>query len=89
MGNALCCLSPRNKQQLIIQSEIIPENGKIFEKISNKGLIFSQSSNLINTHLLDNQFGNNKSTNYNMQNEPRNALINPLPDIVIMKPKKN
>ena len=79
MGVALCCFHPDNKQ-LIAKSDLNYIDGQgYFSEIENK-----------ESHNCALYSSNNKSTtSISPISEHRNIFINPLPDIVKIKRKKN
>ena len=84
MGNSFCCISFEQKEKLIIKSEIKFNNKEIITKLNNKEIKYVQNSNTNKNKEND----NNKSTTFSPKNDKIFGFINPLPDIVIIKPKK-
>ena len=80
MGNSYCCVSVEKKKQLILQSELMV---KSIENINEKEI---NDNNLS----LKNEFYIKKTTSaLSPQTDEDNEFINPLPEFVIIKRKKN
>ena len=84
MGHSFCCISFEQKENLIIKSEIKFKDKKIITKLDNKELEYIVNSNTNKK----NEYENNKSTTFSPQNDKKFEFVNPLPEIVNIKPKK-
>ena len=73
MGNAVYCLSKKNNPNIMIKSDL---NLRINE----------QEFNQKDTNIL--MSSNIKSSITSQLNEQQNVFINPLPEIVVIKPRK-
>ena len=75
MGNSLCCFSNQNKNNLIIKSDLN------LRKIESNYEFHKNDTNIIvNSNL--------KSVNSFPKYEQKNIIVNPIPEIVILKPRK-
>ena len=74
MGNSYCCSSGVKKEELIRKSDILIEREKKFEKLSH--------------YRKENKSDKTISTFFS-KNEEASEFVNPLPEIVIIKMKKN
>ena len=84
MGNSYCCFSIKNKEQLIIHSEIMID-GFEKNKIANKNNIKDNNLNINNNKIKINFIKTNETFNQ----EEDIDFVNPLPEIVNIKYKKN
>ena len=75
MGNSLYCFSNQNKNDLIIKSDLN------LRKIESNYEFQQKDTNIVmNSNL--------KSINSSPIYEQKNIFVNPLPDVVIIKPRK-
>ena len=75
MGNSLCCFSNQNKNNLIIKSDLN------LRKIESNYEFHKNDTNVImNSNL--------KSVNSSPKYEQKNIIVNPIPEVVILKPRK-
>ena len=75
MGNSLYCFSNQNKNNLIIKSDLN------LRKIESNYEFHKNDTNVImNSNL--------KSVNSSPKYEQKNIIVNPIPEIVILKPRK-
>ena len=88
MGNSFCCANNDRKPQIIIESELIYET---FEEKVNKIVKEKEiKNNIISNRNLKQDFSFQKSINTSTpKNVDEKDFINPLPEIVIIKIKKN
>ena len=75
MGNSYCCSSGVNKEELLRKSDIILECGLKLNKINDHKSKEINSNKTISTFL--------------SRNEDGSDFVNPLPEFVIIKMKKN
>ena len=75
MGNSLYCFSNQNKNNLIIKSDL---NLRKIE--SNYEFHKNDTNAIMNSNL--------KSVNSSPKYEQKNIIVNPIPEIVILKPRK-
>ena len=75
MGNSLYCFSNQNKNNLIIKSDLN------LRKIESNYEFHKNDTNVImNSNL--------KSVNSSPKYEQKNIIVNPIPEVVILKPRK-
>ena len=74
MGNSYCCASSVNKKELLNKSDIIIERGLKFERMNDRNRKENKSNKTIST--------------FSSKNEDVD-FVNPLPEFVIIKIKKN
>ncbi len=75
MGNSLYCFSNQNKNNIIIKSDLN------LRKIESNYEFHKNDTNVImNSNL--------KSVNSSPKYEQKNIIVNPIPEIVILKPRK-
>ena len=80
MGNSYCCIASEKGQQFIIQSEYMVESiGNINEK----------ELNYNDLNLKNDCYRKKTTSTVSPQMKEDNDFINPLPDLVIIKRKKN
>ena len=84
MGHSFCCITFEQKEKLVIKSEIKFKNKEFITNLDNKEIKYIQNSNTIKKK----EFDNNKSTAFSPKNDKINDFVNPLPEIVVIKPKK-
>ena len=84
MGHSFCCIPLEQKENLIIKSEIKFKDKEIITKLDNKEIKYIQNSNTNKK----NEDDNNKSTISSPQNNKKMNFVNPLPEIVNIKPRK-
>ena len=75
MGNSLYCFSNQNKNDLIIKSDLNLRKIESNYEFHQKDTNIAMNSNL-------------KSINSSPIYEQKNIFVNPLPDVVIIKPRK-
>ena len=75
MGNSLYCFSNQNKNNIIIKSDL---NLRKIE--SNYEFHKNDTNAIMNSNL--------KSVNSSPKYEQKNIIVNPIPEIVILKPRK-
>ena len=75
MGNSLYCFSNHNKNNLIIKSDL---NLRKIE--SNYEFHKNDTNAIMNSNL--------KSVNSSPKYEQKNIIVNPIPEVVILKPRK-
>ena len=80
MGNSYCCIASEKGQQFIIQSEYMVER---IENINEKELNYN------NLNLKNDCYRKKTTSTVSPQMKEDNDFINPLPDLVIIKRKKN
>ena len=75
MGNSLYCFSNQNKNNIILKSDLN------LRKIESNYEFHKNDTNVImNSNL--------KSVNSSQKYEQKNIIVNPIPEIVILKPRK-
>jgi hypothetical protein len=75
MGNSLYCFSNQNKNNIIIKSDLN------LRKIESNYEFHKNDTNVImNSNL--------KSVNSSPKYEQKNIIVNPIPEVVILKPRK-
>ena len=84
MGHSFCCIHFEQKEKLVIKSEIKFKNKEINKNLNIKEIKYIQNSNT-NKKI---EYDNNKSTDFSPKNDKINDFVNPLPEIVIIKPRK-
>ena len=84
MGHSFCCIYFEQKDKFAIKSEIKFKNKEINTNLDNKEIKYIQNSNTNKKK----EYDNNKSTDFSPKNDKINDFVNPLPDIVIIKPRK-
>ena len=84
MGHSFCCISFEQKENLIIKSEIKFKDKEIIKKLDNKEIKYIQNSNTNKK----NEYDNNKISISSPQNDKKMDFVNPLPEIVNIKPRK-
>ena len=84
MGHSFCCIYFEQKEKFAIKSEIKFKNKEINTNLDNKEIKYIQNSNTNKKK----EYDNNKSTDFSPKNDKINDFVNPLPDIVIIKPRK-
>ena len=82
MGHSFCCISFEQKEKLIIKSQLIFKDNDIITELGNKKIKYIQNSNTSEKK----EYSNNKSTAFSPKNEI--DFVNPLPEIVNIKPRK-
>ena len=75
MGNSYCCSSGVKKEELLKKSDILLECGIKLEKINDRNRKENKSNKTIST--------------FSSRNEDGSDFVNPLPEIVTIKMKKN
>jgi len=75
MGNSYCCSSGVKKEELLKKSDILLECGIKLEKIKDRNRKENKSNKTITT--------------FSSRNEDGSDFVNPLPEIVTIKMKKN
>ncbi len=75
MGNSYCCSSGVKKEELLRKSDILLECGIKLEKINDRNRKENKSNKTIST--------------FSSRNEDGSDFVNPLPEIVTIKMKKN
>ena len=75
MGNSLYCFSNQNKNNIIIKSDL---NLRKIE--SNYEFHKNDTNAIMNSNL--------KSVNSSPKYEQKNIIVNPIPEVVILKPRK-
>ena len=75
MGNSYCCSSGVNKEELLRKSDILLECGLKLDKINDHNRRENKSNKTIST--------------FSSKNEDGSVFVNPLPEFVIIKMKKN
>ena len=75
MGNSYCCSSGVKKEELLKKSDILLEYGIKLEKINDRNRKENKSNKTIST--------------FSSRNEDGSDFVNPLPEIVTIKMKKN
>ena len=84
MGHSFCCIYFEQKEKFAIKSEIKFKNKEINTNLDNKEIKYIQNSDTNKKK----EYDNNKSTDFSPKNDKINDFVNPLPDIVIIKPRK-
>ena len=84
MGHSFCCIYFEQKEKFAIKSEIKFKNKEINTNLDNKEIKYIQNSNTNKKK----EYDNNKSTDFSPKNDKINDFVNPLPEIVIIKPRK-
>ena len=84
MGHSFCCIYFEQKEKFAIKSEIKFKNKEINKNLNIKEIKYIQNSNTNKKK----EYDNNKSTDFSPKNDKINDFVNPLPDIVIIKPRK-
>ena len=75
MGNSYCCSSGVKKEELLRKSDILLECGIKLEKINDRNRKENKSNKTIST--------------FSSRNKDGSDFVNPLPEIVTIKMKKN
>ena len=86
MGNSYCCISQEKEEKLVLDSEFAINTEDLYEKLNEKAA--KNKINIKKNIIKGNKYIKTIST-ITSRNEDYSEFNNPLPEIVIIKKKKN